>query len=65
MQEYESKSEIIQGILIGINELRGYKIGVRQEYGDPYYLESLPENEIKTIYNQISNKLRETENKKK
>lgn len=62
MKEYMSKAEMIEGIILGISELRYYKIYIDDHYGNPVYLDSLSDIEIERIYNQISDKLKEVEN---
>lgn len=65
MSYYMSKEEIKQEILIGIRELRGFKINSPEKWDNPMFLDGLSEEELKKIYNEVSDKLREMEERYK
>ena len=60
MHEYNMfRIEMVNEILLGVAELRYYKVNINNDYGRPSYLNLLSDMDLERIYNQISDKLKE------
>ncbi len=60
MKDYMSRAEIVNEILLGVGEIRYYRVNnINTDYGKPCYLYSLSYIELERIYNEIFNKLKE------